>query len=62
MCKMMEDMRREAAEEAMERKSKEIAFKLHDENGFSFEKIALVVSESLPTVQQWFAERPSVAK
>ena len=58
MCKMMEDMRKEAAEE----KSKEIAFKLHDEDGFSFEKIALIVSESLSTVKQWFAERPSVAK
>ena len=58
MCRMMEEMRKEAAEEA----KLEIAFKLHDEDGFSFEKIALIVSESLSTVQRWFAERPSVAK
>ncbi len=41
---------------------KGIAFKLHDENGFSLENIASTVSESLATVQRWFAERPSVAK
>ena len=41
---------------------KEMAFKLHDEEGFSFEKIASLASESLATVQRWFAERPSVAK
>lgn len=62
MCKMMEDMRKEAAEEAAEETKLEIAFKLHDESGFSLEKIALIVSESLTTVQRWFAERPSAAK
>ena len=40
---------------------REIAFKLHDEHGFSLEHIASTVSESLATVQQWFAERPPAA-
>ncbi len=62
MGKMMEDMRKEAAEEAKLEQAKEIAYKPHDENGFSFEKIAYIVSEGLSTVKRWFAERPSVAK
>ena len=67
VCKAVQDMqdkarqegRLEGRQEGRQDGKKEMAFKLHDENGFSFEKIASIASESLSTVQQWFAERSS---
>ena len=53
MCKAVQDMNNMAKQEG----KKEMAFKLHDEENFSFEKIASVASESLSTVQRWFTER-----
>lgn len=65
MSKMMEEMRKEAAEEAAKEakleQAKETAYELYD-MGLAIEKIARAVKYNLSTVQQWFAECPSVAK
>ncbi len=59
VCKAVQDMNNKAEQKGLMDGKKEMAFKLHDEEGFSFEKIASIASESLATVQRWFAERSS---
>ena len=53
MCKAIQDMNTTVKLDT----KKDIAFTLHDVNGFTLENIVPVVKESLATVQQWFAER-----
>ena len=57
MCQAIQDMTSEAKQDT----KKDIAFKLHDVNGFTLENIVPIVGESIDTVQQWFAERASAA-
>lgn len=61
MCKLMEEMREEAAAEARLEQAKATAYELID-MGLSIEKIAQAIKIQLEIVQQWFAERPSVAR
>lgn len=61
MRKLMEDMRNEAQREGEMKKAKETAFNMK-KKGYPDTTIADLLEEGVATVQQWFSEKPSVAR
>ncbi|MGN0168633.1 MAG: nuclease [Acetatifactor sp.] len=61
MCKLMEDMRNEAAAEARLEQARETAFELNN-MGLSIEKIAQAVKVTPEMVRRWLSGTPTVAR
>lgn len=60
MCKLMEDMRNEAAKEAETQEKIKIALRMLEEGTLSYEKIAIFTELSVETIQELAAQISSV--
>lgn len=61
MCKLMEDMRNEAQREGEMKAKQETALNMK-KKGYPDTTIADILEVGVATVQQWFSEKPSVAR